>query len=94
MDFASIIDGNRRAVDEQRTLACNGKDFGVAALHRITVRQHSQDYLGVTHGSGRVVAYHHALVGGGGCRGNEWVETPHRVAGGNQVGRHWSTHVT
>ena len=91
--LAGVIDGDRGAVDEQRALSCGGQDVGVAAFDRFAVGQHGENDLGVAHRDGRAVADRDALVRGGCGRGGYRVETPHGVAGGNQVGRHRSAHV-
>ncbi len=71
-----------------------GQELGIGTLDRVAVRQHRDDDVSSGHGFGSAVEHRDTVADRGfDCRGHR-VETPHGVAGGDQIRRHRTAHMT
>ena len=94
MHGAGIVNGDCRAVDEQRTRCGGGHHLGVTLANKGPVGQHRDDDAGVPNRLGCGFTDAHTGVGGGGPGGGHRIEALHLIAGLGQVGAHRCAHVS
>ena len=93
MRALGAVDVDRRAVDDQRALACGRQEVRPARENMLAGRQHGDDHVGAADGAPGGGRDGRAGCGGGGLRRLDEIEAGNRMAGLDQVGDHRGAHV-